>query len=139
MTKVGKYLISFFISFTLMSSVHAQTTIYTPKNDLGWEGFDMNYVAFDGDGKSSNEVFNKRMKAQVAILNSYYSNKLKIKQRLPDQLQVQCDFLADASKLLAVYLNRYPKLLQQPDAKILFLQLREYLDNFKNYDSKCIL
>ncbi|MFV8194074.1 hypothetical protein [Acinetobacter soli] len=100
----------------------------------------MDYISFDDNNdyrKTSNEVFDKRMKTQVAILNSYHSDKLKFEQRLTDQLQAQCDFLADATRLIAVYLSRYPKLLQQPDAKTLFLKSREYLDNFKNHNSKC--
>ncbi len=139
MTKVIKYLIFFslvcFCSFSICSSNY----IYTQKS-LGWEGFDMDYVSFDDNNdyrKTSNEVFDKRMKTQVAILNSYHSDKLKFEQRLTDQLQAQCDFLADATKLIAVYSSRYPKLLQQPDAKTLFLKSREYLDNFKNHNSKC--
>ncbi|WP_288417231.1 hypothetical protein [uncultured Acinetobacter sp.] len=140
MTKVSKYLISFFLSYAFVVSAYAQVTIYTPKNHLGWKGFDMDYVSFDDNNdyrKTSNEVFDKRMKTQVAILNSYHSDKLKFEQRLTDQLQAQCDFLADATKLIAVYSSRYPKLLQQPDAKTLFLKSREYLDNFKNHNSKC--
>jgi len=120
-----------------MNIGHAQITIYTPKNNLSWKGFDINYVAFDGVEKSSNKVFDQRMKIQVNTLNSYYSNKLKAKQNLNDQLQVECDYISDATILLAVYLGRYPKLLQQPEAKTLFLQVNEYIDHFKANNSKC--
>lgn len=87
MTKVSQYLISFFLSYAFVSSAYAQVTIYTPKNHLCWEGFDMDYVSFDDNRKTSNEMFDKRMKTQVAILNSYHSDKLKFEQRLTDQLQ----------------------------------------------------
>lgn len=137
MIKFSKYLIGVLTCYIFINTGHAQVTIYTPKNDLGWQGFDIHYVAFDGDGKTSNKEFDKRMKTQVNILNSYYSDKLKAKQNLNEQLQVECDYLTDAKNLLAVYLNRYPKLLQQPEAKILFYKSREYYDHFEENDSKC--
>ena len=137
MIKISKYLIAVLTCYAFMNTGHAQITIYTPKNDLSYDGFDFHYVSFHEGEKTSNKEFDKRMKTQVNILNSYYSDKLKAKQILNDQLQVECDYLADASILLAVYMTRYPKLLQQLEAKTLFLQGNKYIDHFKANKSKC--
>lgn len=137
MIKISKYLFAILTCFTFMNTGHAQLTIYTPKGAFNEGGFNFDNVFFHEGKKTSNKEFDKRMKAQVNTLNSYYSNKLNAKQNLSNQLQVECNYLADIGTLLAVYMSRYPKILQQPEAKALFLQSRKYHDHFAANNSKC--
>lgn len=116
---------------------HAAQAIYIPKNNLNWQFFDFHYVVFSDSEKASREIFDQKMKKQVDIFTAHHEPRIKFAKNLQEKLQAECEYLADAQKLLAVYMQYYPKLLQQKDAKPIFFQSREYLDHFKTNNSKC--
>jgi len=134
---IKKTILTIILSLISYKFTHAAQIIYIPKNDLNWQGFDFHYVFFSEGEKASKEIFDQRMKKQVDIFKAHHEPRIKFAKNLQDKLQAECDYLADAQKLLAVYMQYYPKLLQQKDAKPIFLQSREYLDHFKTNNSKC--
>jgi len=136
-TMMKKIILIIILSLMPYKFSHAAQTIYTPKNDLNWQGFDLHYVVFSDGEKASREIFDQRMKKQVDIFKARHEPRIKFSKTLQDKLQAECDYLADAQKLLAVYMQYYPKLLQQKDAKPIFFQSQEYLDHFKTNNSKC--
>lgn len=138
MLKISKFITILVVFFSISNLAQAKQTLYFPKNDLGWEGFDIDYIAYNKLGeKTSNSEFDRRIKAQIVKFKSHHEGRIETAKNLDDQLQAECDYSADAHKLLSVYLSRYPKLLQQPEAKPIFFQFLEYLDHFEVNNSKC--
>lgn len=136
-TMMKKTILIIILSLISYKFTHAAQTIYTSKNDLNWQVFDFHYVFFSDGEKVSRKIFDQRMEKQVDIFKARHEPRIKFAKNLQDKLQAECDYLADAQKLLAVYMQYYPKLLQQKDAKPIFFQYREYLDHFKTNNSKC--
>lgn len=120
-------------------TLYAQQKVYAQaKNTLGWNGLEIESVLFKDGERVSNNEFDKRMKTRVDQFKSLHESRIIAAKSKQERFQAECDYLADAKKILAVYLSLYPKLLQQPDAKPIFLQSREYLEHFKIENIQCI-
>lgn len=60
-TMMKKTILIIILSLISYKFTHAAQTIYTPKNDLNWQGFDFHYVFFSDGEKASRKIFDQRM------------------------------------------------------------------------------
>ncbi|EOR07577.1 hypothetical protein [Acinetobacter genomosp. 15BJ] len=115
-----------------------QKMLAKTENTLGWTGLEIEKVLFQNGGKVDIREFDKRMKISVDKFKAFHESKISSAKSKEERFQAECDYLSDAKNILAIYLSLYPKLLQQPDAKPIFLQSREYLAHFEKNNIKCI-
>ena len=77
MLKISKFITILVVFFSISNLAQAKQTLYFPKNDLGWEDFDIDYISHNKLGeKTSNSEFDRRIKAQIVKFKSHHEGAL---------------------------------------------------------------
>lgn len=79
-TMMKKTILIIILSLISYKFTHAAQTIYTPKNDLNWQGFDFHYVFFSDGEKASRKFLTKEWKNRLISLKLAMNQELNLQR-----------------------------------------------------------